>query len=535
MTIIFLQILKMSISASYVVLAILLIRFLLKKAPKKYSYALWSVVAFRLACPFTINSGFSLFNLPFLNKGDNAIDLSGTPVVPSAGTNAVAGTGTADIPIISGEAATQQITAVQSTVNPLDIVVMIWIIGATVLLTYGIITYIRMKRKMEMSMPLTDNIRQAYVRTPFILGFLKPTIYIPFDLDPEVERIAISHERCHIQRGDHVIKLLSFALLSIHWFNPLCWLAYFAMEKDMEMSCDEYVLSHSDNAHKSYSLALLSFSTGKRFSLASPLAFGENNVKERVVNAMKFKNVSKLITTFAIILCLLTFVACGTNGETATSTDADTVSTEEAAETVETADEATEDETEVVPEEAKKEAVSEDKETAAETPAEEPAEKAENTTVDEKTPQETTEEPAAEVSNEEAEADSEFKFEVSPLPGDSATYYITSGYGPHNGGQFHPGVDIASETGTPIYAVADGTVATSDWVGGSGNCVIIDHANGWSTLYAHCDTLIVSEGASVKAGDQIATVGNTGVSTGPHLHLEVRDASGEPVDPEPYL
>ena len=297
------------------------------------------------------------------------------------------------------------------------------------------------------------------------------------------------------------------------------------------MSCDEYVLSHSDNAHKSYSLALLSFSTGKRFSLASPLAFGENNVKERVVNAMKFKNVSKLITTFAIILCLLTFVACGTNGETATATDADTVSTEEAAETVETADEATEDETEVVPEEAKEEAVSEDKETAAETPAEEPAEKAENTTVDEKTPQETTEEPAAEVSNEEAEADSEFKFEVSPL---QVKAPITKGFGSSNG-KLHPGIDIAAETETPVYAVSDGIVTTADWVGGSGNCVIIEHANGWTTLYAHCDTLTVSEGASVKAGDQIATVGNTGVSTGPHLHLEVRDASGEPVDPEPYL
>ncbi len=531
MTIIFLQILKMSISASYVVLAILLIRFLLKKAPKKYSYALWSVVAFRLACPFTINSGFSLFNLPFLNKGEKVIDLSGTPVVPSAGTNAVAGTGTADIPIISGEAATQQITAVQSTVNPLDIVVMIWIIGATVLLTYGIITYIRMKRKMEMSMPLTDNIRQAYVRTPFILGFLKPTIYIPFDLDPEVERIAISHERCHIQRGDHVIKLLSFALLSIHWFNPLCWLAYFAMEKDMEMSCDEYVLSHSDNAHKSYSLALLSFSTGKRFSLASPLAFGENNVKERVVNAMKYKNVSKLITTFAIILCLLTFVACGTNGETATATNADTVSTEEAAETVETADEATEDETEAVPEEAKEEAGSEDKETAAETPAEEPAEKAETETVDEDASQETTEEPATEVSNEEAETNFESIFEVSPI---QVKAPITKGFGSSNG-KLHPGIDIAAETETPVYAVSDGIVTTADWVGGSGNCVIIEHANGWTTLYAHCDTLTVSEGASVKAGDQIATVGNTGVSTGPHLHLEVRDASGEPVDPEPYL
>ena len=533
MTIIFLQILKMSMLASYVVLAILLIRLLLKKAPKKYSYALWSVVAFRLACPFTINSGFSLFNLPFLNKGDNVIALSGTPVVPSAGTNAVAGTGTAGIPIVSGEAATQEMTAVQSTVNPLDIVVMIWIIGATVLLTYGIITYIRMKRKMEMSMPLTDNIRQAYVRTPFILGLLKPTIYIPFDLDPEVEKIAVSHERCHIRRGDHFIKLLSFALLSIHWFNPLCWLAYFAMEKDMEMSCDEYVLSHYDNAHKSYSLALLSFSTGKRFSLASPLAFGENNVKERVVNAMKFKNVSKLITTFAIILCLLTFVACGTNGETATSTDAnaDTVSDADAAETVKKPSQPDPSLNYHFDMNPSEEAVSEDEETAAETPQEEPAWEEETETTDEDASQETTEEPAAEVSNEEAEADSEFKFEVSPIQVEAP---ITKGFGSSNG-KLHPGIDIAAETETPVYAVADGTVTLSEWYGGFGNCVMIEHANGWTTFYAHCDTLTVSEGASVKAGEQIATVGNTGVATGPHLHLEVRSPEEEYVDPAPYL
>lgn len=328
MTSLFVQILQMSISAGYVIVAILLIRLFLKKAPKKYSYSLWSVAAFRLLCPYSISSVFSLFNLHLGKREKPTVDLTGVTVAPGSET-IVVDTG---IPAVSQTiqqvtnvspsapvnetivSTAHEISPVQQTISPVDVIARIWIIGVIALLAYGIISYIKLQRKMRMSMPLRDNIRQAYIRTPFILGFLKPTIYIPFDLEPMVENISISHERCHIRRGDHIVKLLSYLILILHWFNPLCWLAYFEMGKDMEMSVDEYVLSHYRDVSRSYSTALLSFSTGKRFALASPLAFGESNVKERIVNAMKFKSASRFVSVIAAVMCILVLVACGTNG-----------------------------------------------------------------------------------------------------------------------------------------------------------------------------------------------------------------------------
>ena len=339
MTKLFTQILQMSISAGYVILAILLFRLLLKKAPKKYSYALWSAAAFRLLCPYSISSVVSLFNIHFGGKERPAVDLTGVTADPGSDIIAV-DTG---IPIISQMirqvtdvgasvpvnetidetivSAAQEIAPVQQVISPVDIIAWIWVTGVIALFAYGLISYVKLQRKMRMSMPLRDNIRQAYIRTPFILGFIKPTIYIPFDLEPMVENISISHERCHIHRGDHIVKLLSYLILIIHWFNPLCWLAYFEMGKDMEMSVDEYVLSHYRDISRSYSTALLSFSTGKRFALASPLAFGERNVKERIVNAMKFKNATRFVSVIAAVMCILVLVACGTNGNPNTEPD----------------------------------------------------------------------------------------------------------------------------------------------------------------------------------------------------------------------
>ena len=464
MTDIFLQIIQMSISAGYVILAVLLCRLVLIGAPKKFSYALWSVVAFRLLCPFSFGSVLSVFNLHFGSSENAIVDFSGVPAGQSEAEGSSVNTG---IPVLS---AAQEAAPAHSAVTAIDILAWIWLIGIAALLAYGIISYVRLKHKMQISMTLKDNIRQADIRSPFILGFLKPTIYLPFGLDPEVEDIAIAHESCHIRRKDPIIKMLSFALLILHWFNPLCWLAFYEMEKDMEMSCDEYVLSQYEDAQKRYSLALLSFSMGKKFSLASPLAFGENNIKERIVNAMKYKRVSKLLTIAAVLVCALTIVACGTNGMTVS---ADT----------------------------------------------------------EGTAAEATEATAAAETSAAAEADEEFQFENVPIDPEEGT--LTSGYG-YRSGKKHEGVDFAAEEGTPIYAVADGKATIPENPGGFGKTVMIDHGNGYITFYAHCASIDVNDGAQVKAGDQIATVGKTGKATGEHLHLELRKADGSTVDPEPY-
>jgi len=344
MTSFFRQIMQMSISASYVILAVLLCRLLLKHAPKKYSYLLWSVVGFRLCFPFSVSSVLSIFNLTLRRKGQTVIDLTEVPVtygtaereilelgVPAATEVLEETVRPAPVPEVlpsgpTGPALTPEITEiqpsvpsvaeVQSAVSSVDlekILCILWIAGIAAMLIYSIVSYLRVKKQANYSLPLRDNIRRMETRTPFILGLVHPTIYLPFGLDPMTENIAVSHERHHLHRKDHLLKLFSYLLLCLHWINPLCWIAYFEMGKDMEMSCDEFVLSHYREISKDYSIALLAFSSGHRFSLASPLAFGENNVKERILNAMRHRKASKIVSVLAAGICIVVLVACGTD------------------------------------------------------------------------------------------------------------------------------------------------------------------------------------------------------------------------------
>jgi len=345
MTSFFRQIMQMSISASYVILAVLFCRLFLKHAPKKYSYLLWSVVGFRLCFPFSVSSVLSIFNLTLRRQGQTVIDLTEVPVtyetaereilelgVPAATEVLQETVRPAPVPEVlpsgpTGPALTPEITEIQpsvpsvteipSSVSSIDvekILCILWIIGIAAMLIYSVVSYLRVKKQSNYSLPLRDNIRRMETRTPFILGLVHPTIYLPFGLDPMTENIAVSHERHHLHRKDHLIKLFSYLLLCLHWINPLCWIAYFEMGKDMEMSCDEYVLSHYREIAKDYGTALLSFSTGRRFSLASPLAFGESSIKERILNVMRHRKASKTVTVMAAVVCIVALVACGTNG-----------------------------------------------------------------------------------------------------------------------------------------------------------------------------------------------------------------------------
>ena len=623
MTKLFVQILQMSISASYVIIAILLARLILKKAPKKYSYALWSVAAFRLLCPYSFGSVFSLFNLHLGEKEKPAIDLTGVTVVPGTET-IIVDTG---IPAVSqtiqqvtnaapaapasetiGEtivSATQEIIPVQQAISPLQIVAWIWLTGVIALLTYGIISYVSLKRKMRMSMPLRDNIRQAYIRTPFILGFLKPTIYIPFDLEPVVENISISHERCHIRRGDPIVKLFSYLILILHWFNPLCWLAYLEMEKDMEMSVDEYVLANYRDVSTSYISALLSFSTGHRFSLASPLAFGENNVKERILNVMRYKKTSRIISALAIIICVVALVACGTNSVLPES-ETEPVIVQPQSETeligpeqdtpfrfvsppiieehlsisrgfcdehpgfsfwsipgediLAVADGVVEasgyydeekgnivvlshkDGYKTIYAHCKEVRVSKGQEIQAGQVIAEIGNSNNyvagyNLYFELQNREEKPVDPMsylAEVSprvaqgkstyNTAEEQDVQFEFENAPVEGD---WIIVRSYDEET----HHGIDIMAKYGSPIYAVLSGKASTYYSDSGYGNCVLIEHENGYYTLYAHCESIIATEGEIVQAGQQIATVGGSGYATGYHLHFELRDPKGNQIDP----
>ena len=317
----FLKILNMSITASYVILAVIFIRLLLKRAPKKYSYLLWTVVLFRLICPVSFSSVCSIFQTkPFdmtaalrdsgasLNFIPADIGLMETPKV------------TVGIPtmnsIISGNLPP---ATPYDSVNPLQIWIflgtILWCAGIAALLVYCIVTYIRLKHRVPTAVRLEDNVFESdKIRSPFILGFIMPRIYIPFGLGVKERAYILRHERFHLKRKDYLIKPLGFCVLTIHWFNPLVWLAFVLMTKDMEMSCDEKVLSETDtDIVHDYSTSLLAFAANRRFPAASPLAFGETGIRERVKNILRFKTPKKWVIFLTAILCVTAVVTCAAN------------------------------------------------------------------------------------------------------------------------------------------------------------------------------------------------------------------------------
>lgn len=318
----FLTVFNMSITAGYVILAVLLVRLLLKRAPKKYSYLLWSVVGFRLVCPLSFQSVFSLFSLRLfdLSKaqsvGSNTIQYVPQDVGMmreprmTSGVAALTGTG-GTIPLPAPQ------NAVQSA-NPMQLILafcaLLWCAGMAAMLLYSVVCYVRIRYRMRTAVLFEKNIYQSdKVCSPFILGFFRPRIYIPFGLEEEMLKYVLLHEQYHLKRKDHIIKLFAFLLLTVHWFNPLCWLSFVLMGKDMEMSCDEKVLNGAGNIRRLYSTALLSFAANRRFPAPGPLGFGESGVKGRIRNVLGWKKPKAGITVVSAALCAVMLVACAAN------------------------------------------------------------------------------------------------------------------------------------------------------------------------------------------------------------------------------
>lgn len=303
------SILNMSITASIVILVVVFARFLLKGLPKKYSYALWSIVAFRLCCPFSFKSVISIFNInPIQNPSEvvtnsgsmNYIDAPLHMITPQANSDIIGG---ADAPVT---------TIVEH--NFTDYLPYIWLVGLVTLLIYGFANYFIIRSKLLTATKKESNIYQSEkITSPFILGIIKPKIYVPYSIDEEYYDYVIAHEKHHLKRCDNVIKFVAFLLLCVHWFNPLCWVAFYLMSKDMEMSCDEWVLAHNEGIKKTYSNALLSFAVGKNFPKPSPLCFGEGSAKSRIKNILKYKKPAVIASVIAFILCVAIAIVCIAN------------------------------------------------------------------------------------------------------------------------------------------------------------------------------------------------------------------------------
>lgn len=305
----FLKIVNMSISASWIVVAVLALRFCLKKAPKWVNVLLWGIVAARMVFPFSIESVLSL--IPSAETISPTIMMEQTPSVQTG----VPALNHVINPVISGSFT----PARGASANPLQIWIPIltgiWLFGVAALFLYSATSYWRLRRKVCEAVILRGNIYQSEnVCSPFVLGIINPKIYLPYHMDSREMVHVIAHEQTHIRRKDHWWKPLGFLLLTIHWFNPLMWLSYVLLCRDIELACDEKVIREMSNEQRAdYTQALVACSVDRRLIAACPLAFGEIGVKERVKSVMNYKKPAFWIVLASVIVCAVIAVCFLTN------------------------------------------------------------------------------------------------------------------------------------------------------------------------------------------------------------------------------
>ena len=315
MAAVFLKLLNLSISASWLVLAVLVLRLISKRSPKWVNVLLWGIVALRLVLPFSIESALSL--IP-----------SAETVSPAAVQFAPAPTITSGVSVIDNAvnpALSEHFAAAPTaSVNPLyvwtEIAGWVWLIGLGAMLLYALVSYLRLRRRVSVSLCVRENIYLCdAISSPFILGVVKPHIYLPSTLDEVQRQNVLSHERAHLTRRDHWWKPLGFALLAVYWFNPVLWLAYTLLCRDIELACDERVIRTMDeSAVKTYSTVLLACSIPRKAVITCPLAFGEVGVKERVKNALHYKKPAFWVVAASVAVCVVVAVCFLTNPPTDT-------------------------------------------------------------------------------------------------------------------------------------------------------------------------------------------------------------------------
>ncbi len=351
----FARICNMSITASIVIVAVIFIRLLLKRAPKIFSYALWVVVLFRLLCPVSVESEFSVLGVFGASTGENGsveyiveqpredlqISTQGAgkegilqvpeasemeqlqafegnvyaEMVPENGRNTLgtASVSTSQQAVFDTGAQKQEQSDGRLSVR--GVFTAIWVVGMAVLVAYSVWQLARLKNKLGISQCLHNNIYLAdYISTAFVIGVVRPKIYLPSGLLEREQDYIILHEKHHIRRGDHLWKILAFMTLCMHWFNPFVWLAHVLSSKDMEMSCDEAVMKRlKTDIRAEYSELLLHFATGRRLIAGMPLAFGEGNTKQRVKNIMHYKKPTFWVVLIALLVCIVVGVCLITN------------------------------------------------------------------------------------------------------------------------------------------------------------------------------------------------------------------------------
>ena len=308
MTDVFLGFLNRSLSAAVLIFAVVLVRLAFKKAPKWLLCALWALAAVRLLCPVSIESVLSL--IPSAEPVQPEIVYSAAPAITS-------GIPAVDAIVNPPLQAAFTPDPAQSA-NPLQILTelaaWVWLGGCAVLVLYAAISALRLRLRVRTAVRLEGNVFQSeFVPSPFILGVLRPRIYLPFGLEPGAQDMVLAHERAHLRRGDQLWKPLGFLLLTAYWFNPVCWLAYVLFCRDIEAACDEKVVRElGDGCKAAYSRALLQCNVPRRMITACPLAFGETGVRGRIQSVLNYKKpafwlvLAAVVVSIAVAVCFLT-------------------------------------------------------------------------------------------------------------------------------------------------------------------------------------------------------------------------------------
>ncbi|MBP5262672.1 MAG: hypothetical protein J6Z43_11160 [Clostridiales bacterium] len=315
------NILHMSLTGSIVILVVMSARMIMKKMPKKYMYLLWAVVGFRLLCPVTLESSFSIFNIrPIRNSVEQVRDLPLITYGSAADTaSSAATTGTARV-------IEHAVTSGTGSINYAPVILTaLWAAVAVGILVYVIYQYIVMRRSLNGVRQIAPGLYSGHeIDSPFVMGIIRPRIYMPAGLTRDELEYLVLHEKTHIRRGDVFFKIIGLAAVSLHWFNPLVWIAYSMFVQDMEMSCDEEVIARLGAGVKTeYSMSLVSFarkSNGSKY-IVVPVAFsnkasGGKEVKMRIKNVLGYKGTSKLVTTLALVLVAGVGLVCLFNART---------------------------------------------------------------------------------------------------------------------------------------------------------------------------------------------------------------------------
>lgn len=318
MTDLWISILNMSITASYVAVAVMLARILLRRAPKIFSYMLWSAVMIRLILPVSFTSSFSILKLAGPAGSSGTGQMQFVPKNMGMQAQPAVDTGTASAGSLWNSLLPPVVPS--ASVNPVQVILwagsMIWLTGVIVLLLYSVFSYVRVMRSVRTATIVKGHVFETdQIMTPFVFGFLKPRIYIPAGMSEQELSHILLHEQTHINRRDYLIKPLMFLLVILHWFNPLMWLSFVLMSKDMEMSCDEAVIRKlGPQVKSSYSGSLLGFSTRRSgLMTGSPLAFGESSVKARIKHILAYRQpTSGSVAAFTLVLVIL-LIGCTAN------------------------------------------------------------------------------------------------------------------------------------------------------------------------------------------------------------------------------